>query len=285
MCKKKLFLVIIAFILPILLIFYHGTIDFSLISEWTKRLAELESNLEHYKSMYRIKQEDVIILSSFLGLLTNISINNTYFENLSSDTQHVIKNISNKLTAPSSVRLPSIQQSFLPHLIQDTDALRPAYLLSKGRKDVSIVLGIPSVKSTLDNLLTNMNEEEQNETLIVVFIAETDFEYVQLVAKEIEIRFSHYVACGLIEILSPSPSYYPSWKNLKKTLNDPVERVKWRSKQNLDFAYMMAYSQSKGTFYVQLEDDILAKTGFITIIKNFALEKTENCSKAPISHI
>uniref|UniRef100_A0A336MSN7 CSON000695 protein n=1 Tax=Culicoides sonorensis TaxID=179676 RepID=A0A336MSN7_CULSO len=279
MCKKKLFLVIIAFILPILLIFYHGTI------EWTKRLAELESNLEHYKSMYRIKQEDVIILSSFLGLLTNISINNTYFENLSSDTQHVIKNISNKLTAPSSVRLPSIQQSFLPHLIQDTDALRPAYLLSKGRKDVSIVLGIPSVKSTLDNLLTNMNEEEQNETLIVVFIAETDFEYVQLVAKEIEIRFSHYVACGLIEILSPSPSYYPSWKNLKKTLNDPVERVKWRSKQNLDFAYMMAYSQSKGTFYVQLEDDILAKTGFITIIKNFALEKTENCSKAPISHI
>lgn len=29
-----------------------------------------------------------------------------------------------------------------------------------------------------------------------------------------------------------------------------------------------------GTFYVQLEDDILAKSGFITIMKNFALEKT-----------
>lgn len=45
-----------------------------------------------------------------------------------------------------------------------------------------------------------MNEEEQNETLIVVFIAETDLDYVELVAKEIEIRFSTYVENGLIEV-------------------------------------------------------------------------------------
>lgn len=31
-----------------------------------------------------------------------------------------------------------------------------------------------------------------------------------------------------------------------------------------------------GAFYVQLEDDILTKKGFVTIIKNFALEKTAN---------
>lgn len=45
-----------------------------------------------------------------------------------------------------------------------------------------------------------MNEEEQNETLMVVFIAETDLDYVELVAKEIEIRFSFYVENGLIEV-------------------------------------------------------------------------------------
>lgn len=67
-------------------------------------------------------------------------------ENLSPDTQNAIKNISQKSYLPSTIRLPSISQSFLPHLIQDSDALRPAYLNSKGRKDVSIVLGIPSVK-------------------------------------------------------------------------------------------------------------------------------------------
>lgn len=119
-----------------------------------------------------------------------------------------------------------------------------------------------------------MNEEEQNSTIIIVFIGETDLEYVQLVAKEIEIRFSSYVECGLIDVLAPSPNYYPDMEKLRITLNDPLERVKWRSKQNLDFAYMMAYAQPKATFYVQLEDDILAKRGFISTMKNFALEKS-----------
>lgn len=35
----------------------------------------------------------------------------------------------------------------------------------------------------------------------------------------------------------------------------------------------MSYAQTKGTFYVQLEDDILAKKNFITTMKTFALQK------------
>ena len=33
------------------------------------------------------------------------------------------------------------------------------------------------------------------------------------------------------------------------------------------------YAKSRGTFYVQLEDDVLTKKGFISIMKHFALEK------------
>lgn len=160
--------------------------------------------------------------------------------------------------------------------------MRPAFLMSRGRQGVQMALGVPTVKrdkqsylmSTLNNLITNMEEEEQNETMIVVFVGETDIEYVQLIAKQIEVRFSQYVENGLIEVLSPPPSYYPNMEKLKITLNDPPERVRWRSKQNLDFAFLMAYAQPKATFYVQLEDDILAKRGFVTIMKNFALDKT-----------
>ena len=47
----------------------------------------------------------------------------------------------------------------------------------------------------------------------------------------------------------------------------------WRSKQNLDFAFLMSYAQKRGTFYVQLEDDILAKKNFISTMKSFALQK------------
>ena len=33
------------------------------------------------------------------------------------------------------------------------------------------------------------------------------------------------------------------------------------------------YAKSRGTFYVQLEDDVLTKKGFVSIMKHFALEK------------
>lgn len=36
----------------------------------------------------------------------------------------------------------------------------------------------------------------------------------------------------------------------------------------------MTYAQTKATFYVQLEDDILAKKNFISSMKNYAIEKT-----------
>ena len=69
-----------------------------------------------------------------------------------------------------------------------------------------------------------------------------------------------------------------------------MERVTWRSKQSLDFSFLMMYAKSRGTFYVQLEDDVLTKKvefqsqvtknysdlcfqGFVSIMKHFALEK------------
>lgn len=126
-----------------------------------------------------------------------------------------------------------------------------------------------------------MDDEEANDTMIVVFIGETDLDYVTEISKQVQLRFPEYLDNGLIEIISPPSSYYPNWDKLRITLNDPIERVKWRSKQNLDFAFLMAYSQIKGTFYVQLEDDILAKRGYITIMKRFAVAKTAKQDQDP----
>lgn len=86
-------------------------------------------------------------------------------------------------------------------------------------------------------------------------------------------RFSEQMESGLIEVISPPASYYPDMENLRSTLGDSPERVRWRSKQNLDFAFLMMYAQPKATFYVQLEDDILAKKNFISIMKNHALQR------------
>jgi len=92
-------------------------------------------------------------------------------------------------------------------------------------------------------------------------------------------RFAEQVESGLLEVVSPPAAYYPHMHSLRPTLGDPPERVRWRSKQNLDFAFLMMYAQPKGTFYVQLEDDILAKKNFISTMKNYALQKISE--KAP----
>ena len=70
---------------------------------------------------------------------------------------------------------------------------------------------------------------------------------------------------GLIEVLSPSAAYYPNFETLPVTLGDSHKRVKWRTKQNLDNIYLMAYAQSKGTFYLMLEDDVIAKNNYIQV--------------------
>ena len=36
----------------------------------------------------------------------------------------------------------------------------------------------------------------------------------------------------------------------------------------------MMYAQNRGTYFVQLEDDVLSKKGFVTTMRTFALQKT-----------
>jgi alpha-1,3-mannosylglycoprotein beta-1,4-N-acetylglucosaminyltransferase A/B len=145
-----------------------------------------------------------------------------------------------------------------------------------------MVLGLPTVKrdhqsylqSTLRSIFNNISPEDTEDTLVVVFIAETEPSFVASVAKSINASFSAQIEAGILDVISPPPEYYPDWSSLKPTLGDPPERVQWRSKQNLDYAFLMMYCQWRGVYYVQLEDDILTKPNFVATMRDFALEKT-----------
>lgn len=86
-------------------------------------------------------------------------------------------------------------------------------------------------------------------------------------------RLPEAIRTGLIDIIAPSPEYYPDFSKLRITLGDSEDRVRWRSKQNLDYVFLMMYCQPKGSFYVQLEDDVVAKPQFHTIMKKTALQR------------
>ena len=62
----------------------------------------------------------------------------------------------------------------------------------------------------------------------------------------------------MIEVIQIDLQYYPRISTVSKT-KESERRVFWRTKQNLDVIYLMNFCQSKGTFYVHLEDDIITR--------------------------
>lgn len=101
-------------------------------------------------------------------------------------------------------------------------------------------------------------------------------DYVRTQAAEIESQFKEHIESGLLEVIAPPMTFYPQFNStVKATLGDSLARTIWRTKQNLDFAYLMMYCQPKATYYVQLEDDILTKPAYLTKMKHFAFKHSQ----------
>lgn len=60
-----------------------------------------------------------------------------------------------------------------------------------------------------------MSENEISETLVIVFIAETDFEYVARIATQIQSQFQTQLDKGVLEVISPPPEFYPNMTQLR----------------------------------------------------------------------
>jgi alpha-1,3-mannosylglycoprotein beta-1,4-N-acetylglucosaminyltransferase A/B len=115
-----------------------------------------------------------------------------------------------------------------------------------------------------------------------VFIAEIDKKIVHEVAREIRMNFIEHLESGLIEIIAPAASYYhPKLDNLKLTLNDTIDRVRWRSKEVLDAAFLMSYARQKSKYFLMIQDDIIAKPNYFNEIKDFLEHSNERTQKNP----
>lgn len=73
----------------------------------------------------------------------------------------------------------------------------------------------------------------------------------------------------LLVIRAPNTDHIFKDDNLKRTFNDSVERVRWRSKQNMDYAALMEFAVPLSTYYMQLEDDVLAAPNYHQHIRDF----------------
>ncbi|XP_048664976.1 alpha-1,3-mannosyl-glycoprotein 4-beta-N-acetylglucosaminyltransferase-like protein MGAT4E [Marmota marmota marmota] len=84
--------------------------------------------------------------------------------------------------------------------------------------------------------------------------------------SSISILFKQHIqARQLVVINTPRESYNPL-KNLKKTFNDTSAYVAFRSKQNMDYAFLMNFATNHSDYFLMLEDDVKCAPEFVTQI-------------------
>ncbi|XP_052022393.1 alpha-1,3-mannosyl-glycoprotein 4-beta-N-acetylglucosaminyltransferase-like protein MGAT4D [Apodemus sylvaticus] len=162
---------------------------------------------------------------------------------------------------------------FLPHL-RTAGELYPEIATSKGRAGVSFALGITTInrgnhtylKQTLTSVLSRMTPEEEEDSVVILSVADTDESYLKSVVRMVKTKFRKQVQSGVLEVISIPTLFYPQTLLDKKAVKDSKS---WHIKQVLDFCILMLYAQPKATYYLQLEDDIIAKKMYFTKMKDF----------------
>ncbi|XP_051050872.1 alpha-1,3-mannosyl-glycoprotein 4-beta-N-acetylglucosaminyltransferase-like protein MGAT4D [Phodopus roborovskii] len=161
---------------------------------------------------------------------------------------------------------------FLPHL-KTTGKIYPDVATGRGKAGVSFALGITTIdrrnhtylKQTLTSILSRMTPEEEEDSVVIVSVADTD-DYLNYVVDMVKTKFKRQVESGSLEVISIPTFFYPSVLLGKKTIEDSDS---WQMKQTLDFCILMLYAQPKATYYLQLEDDIIARKMYFTKMKDF----------------
>lgn len=151
------------------------------------------------------------------------------------------------------------------------------------KETVYLSIGIPSVMrprsfylfETIRSLINNTDHEDRQGVLIVVFLCDQEKSNRKSIAESIERNFSAEIAGGFLHVIQPPSSLLDQSRVVKKrTYNDSVTRVQWRTKQVLDFMFLLKYCENLSTYFMQLEDDVIAAPNFVPAIREFVNHQT-----------
>ncbi|KAJ1367415.1 Alpha-1,3-mannosyl-glycoprotein 4-beta-N-acetylglucosaminyltransferase A [Parelaphostrongylus tenuis] len=77
-------------------------------------------------------------------------------------------------------------------------------------------------------------------------------------------------------IAVPKAWYRIDVRSISPTFNDSPERMYWRTKQNIDYIYIMMHASQICDYYLQLEDDVEAADGYMRVIFNYLTFKSDS---------
>ena len=70
-------------------------------------------------------------------------------------------------------------------------------------------------QNTLKSIFNNIQPKDEPNTLVVVFIADTNHTFISEIANFTKVEFGLQLKSGILDIISPPPEYYPNWSSLK----------------------------------------------------------------------
>nr|XP_013052089.2 alpha-1,6-mannosyl-glycoprotein 4-beta-N-acetylglucosaminyltransferase-like [Anser cygnoides]XP_013052090.2 alpha-1,6-mannosyl-glycoprotein 4-beta-N-acetylglucosaminyltransferase-like [Anser cygnoides]XP_013052091.2 alpha-1,6-mannosyl-glycoprotein 4-beta-N-acetylglucosaminyltransferase-like [Anser cygnoides]XP_013052092.2 alpha-1,6-mannosyl-glycoprotein 4-beta-N-acetylglucosaminyltransferase-like [Anser cygnoides] len=183
---------------------------------------------------------------------------------------------------PPDTALQMLKPEGALHILQDLDNLSAphnvSYHLLAGSlspRKKFLAVGLASVRrprgyylpATLMSLFKQSTKEELQEMVVVVHLADKDPGWNARVAADITRKFAHHILLGRLLLIHAPQEFYPTLEGLKRNYNDPEERVKFRSKQNVDYAFLLAFAANLSSYYLMIEDDVWSAKSFFTAIR------------------
>lgn len=139
-------------------------------------------------------------------------------------------------------------------------------------------IGASYLMNTLQSLIQNLADSEKKEVVIVIYLGSLDEDWVASTAESLYSFFHDEIRDGTILAVQPKRHIYPDFGDVtKRNFNDSLQRVHWRTKQNIDYAILFAYTKNLSKYYIHVEDDVIAASNFVGEIKTYQSKlKTES---------
>lgn len=142
-----------------------------------------------------------------------------------------------------------------------------------------LTIGIPVVKrklegklyvyTTIESIIKATTDRDKENITLVVFLSDFNKTWNLDSSRQLKEKFSRYIDMGFLQVIHSPLNIYPELGESVNFDEDSKTRRIWRSKQNIDFAYLQWYSKGLSQYYLQLEDDVIAAQNFYTDIKAF----------------
>ncbi len=124
-----------------------------------------------------------------------------------------------------------------------------------------LTVGLSSVKrekgrylqDTLQSIFSASSEEELVQMVVVVLLADFDVSWIQQTLEKITDEFHTRLSKGQLLVIHANEDNYPPLTGLKRNFNDAPDRVSFRSKQNVDYSYLLYFSSDLSQYYIMLE--------------------------------